>query len=156
MKLHILAVGRARGGPEAQLVSDYLSRAGKTGRAHGLTEARLTEVEDKRGAGMLGEGDALRRACPAGAARVCLDERGKLLSSPQLAEQITKWRDRGVRDAAFLIGGADGLDPALRQEADLVLSFGPMVWPHMLARAMLAEQLYRAISIIAGTPYHRV
>ena len=77
------------------------------------------------------------------------------MSSPAFAEQIAKWRDIGRQDVAFMIGGADGIDPALRAEADFALSFGEMVWPHMLARVMLAEQLYRATAILAGTPYHR-
>lgn len=155
MRLHILAVGRARGWPEAVMVADYLDRATKTGRAVGVPEARLTEIEQKRGLGMSGEADRLRRAIPDGARIVALDERGTLLSSPDFTAKLADWRDAGIRNAAFLIGGADGLDPALRKEADLVLSFGPMVWPHMLARVMLAEQLYRATSILARTPYHR-
>lgn len=155
MRLHILAVGRARGGPEAALTADYLDRAAKTGRALGIGEAHLVEVEARKATGMAAEADALRRALPQGARTICLDERGKLLSSPDLATRLADWRDSGTRDAAFLIGGADGLDPALRAAADLTLSFGPMVWPHMLVRVMLAEQLYRATSILAGTPYHR-
>ncbi|MGR3540647.1 MAG: 23S rRNA (pseudouridine(1915)-N(3))-methyltransferase RlmH, partial [Hasllibacter sp.] len=94
-------------------------------------------------------------AVPGGAAIVALDERGRAMTSPDFAGWLARARDDGARDCAFLIGGADGLDPPLRDRADLVLSFGPMVWPHMLARAMLAEQLYRATQILAGTPYHR-
>ena len=77
------------------------------------------------------------------------------MSSPDFADLLARWRDDGTRDAAFVIGGADGLDPTLRAEADIALSFGRMVWPHMLARVMLCEQLYRAASILAGAPYHR-
>ncbi|MEO0665912.1 MAG: 23S rRNA (pseudouridine(1915)-N(3))-methyltransferase RlmH, partial [Pseudomonadota bacterium] len=90
------------------------------------------------------------------AALLGLDERGKLMTSPDFAHHIAAWRDDGVGEAAFIIGGADGIAPALRSRADLSLSFGKMVWPHMLARAMLCEQLYRAASILAGSPYHRV
>ena len=155
MRLLIAAVGRLRTGPEAGLVADYLDRAGKTGRPIGLGPATLAEIDDRRGGGAAAEGEALRRAVPDGAVTVILDERGRTLSSPDLAGRIADWRDAGRRDAAFLIGGADGHDPALRDAADLVLSFGPMVWPHRLARVMLAEQLYRATAILAGTPYHR-
>jgi 23S rRNA (pseudouridine1915-N3)-methyltransferase len=105
---------------------------------------------------MAAEAALLRRAVPPGAALVALDERGQMLSSPDLAALIAGWRDAGRGDAAFVIGGADGLDPGLRTAADRVLSLGPMVWPHALARAMLAEQIYRATTILAGTPYHRV
>jgi len=154
VRLTLAAVGRARAGPEREMVDDYLARAARTGRGVGLTEARLVEVEAKGGT-PAGEADALRRAIPAGALLVCLDERGRTLSSPDLARRVAAWRDAGQRDAAFVIGGADGLDPSLLAEADLALSLGPMVWPHMLARVMVAEQLYRAASILAGTPYHR-
>ena len=97
----------------------------------------------------------LSRQIAGGPAVVALDERGRLLSSPDLAAQLGRWRDDARGEAVFLIGGADGLDPSLRDRADLVLSFGKMVWPHMLARVMLAEQLYRAATILAGSPYHR-
>ena len=104
---------------------------------------------------MPAEGDLLARAVPEGAVLVVLDERGKLLSSPELAATLAGWRDGGRQDVAFVIGGADGIDPALRAKADLSISFGRMVWPHMLVRVMLAEQLYRATTILAGAPYHR-
>lgn len=88
---------------------------------------------------------------------VCiLDERGKVMTSPDFADLLASWRDQGRAEVAFVIGGADGIDPALRARADTALSFGKMVWPHMLVRVMLAEQLYRAASILAGSPYHRV
>ncbi|RME16466.1 MAG: 23S rRNA (pseudouridine(1915)-N(3))-methyltransferase RlmH [Alphaproteobacteria bacterium] len=155
MKLHIVAVGRLRGGPERELVDDYLSRLGKVGRGQAIGPARVHEVEDRKGGGMAAEAALLQRALPAGAAVCVLDERGREMTSPAFAEQLARWRDAGRGDAAFVIGGADGLDPALRAQADMALSFGPMVWPHMLVRVMLAEQLYRAASILAGTPYHR-
>jgi 23S rRNA (pseudouridine1915-N3)-methyltransferase len=155
VRLTVVAVGRARSGPEQALVADYLGRAEKTGRAVGLTAARLAEVEARGRPGPEAEAGALRRALPRGAATVCLDERGTALSSPAFAARLAGWRDAGRRDAAFVIGGADGLDRGLVAEADLVLSLGPMVWPHLLVRVMLAEQLYRAAAILAGTPYHR-
>ncbi|MGI3163795.1 23S rRNA (pseudouridine(1915)-N(3))-methyltransferase RlmH [Pseudooceanicola sp. 200-1SW] len=156
MKLHLCAIGRLRKGPEKALIDDYLDRAGKTGRALGLGPCTVSEAEAKRGGGMGEEAELLGRMIPEGAKLVCLDERGKLLTSPELADQLGAWRDEGIRDAAFVIGGADGIDPALRARADLSISFGKMVWPHMLARVMLSEQLYRATTILAGSPYHRV
>jgi len=97
----------------------------------------------------------LQRAAPDGAVICALDERGKTYSSPQFAEFLARLRDQGRQDISFVIGGADGIDPDLRARADARLSFGPMVWPHMLVRVMLAEQLYRTASILAGAPYHR-
>lgn len=156
MRLHLCAVGRLRVGPERSLVDDYLQRLDRTGRPLGLGPATEHEVEDKRGGGMAAEAVLLAKSVPDGAALCVLDERGKTLTSPEFAQAIAAWRDGGRQDAAFVIGGADGVDPALRGRADLVLSFGRMVWPHMLVRVMLAEQLYRAATILAGSPYHRV
>ncbi|WP_158964849.1 23S rRNA (pseudouridine(1915)-N(3))-methyltransferase RlmH [Chachezhania sediminis] len=156
MRLTICAVGRLRAGPEQALVDDYLTRFDRTGRALGLGPARVAEVEDKKNIGMSAEAELLRKARPDGAVTLILDERGKTLTSPAFADQLAGWRDQGRGDVAILIGGADGLDPSLRAEADMALSFGKMVWPHMLVRVMLAEQLYRAATILAGGPYHRV
>ena len=155
MHVHICAVGRLRAGPEKTLIDDYLTRFDRTGRALGLGPARLTEVEDRKGGGMTGEAALLRRALPRGALICTLDERGKRLDSPGFAGKLAYWRDGGRPDLALVIGGADGIDPGLRAQADFSLSFGAMVWPHMLARVMLAEQLYRAATILAGGPYHR-
>ena len=155
MKLKIAAVGRLRGGPELELISDYLDRIDKTGRGLGLGPVAVQEVEAKKG-GMAAEAELLEKAV-SGSNPVCvLDERGKTLSSPDFANLLAKWRDEGRAEAAFVIGGADGIDPALRAKANFSLGFGQMVWPHMLVRVMLAEQLYRAASILAGAPYHRV
>ena len=156
MRLHLVAVGRLRAGPERDLVDDYLQRFDRTGRPLGLGPVAEHEVEDKRGGGMAAEAALLAKAVPEGAALCALDERGKTLTSPEFARTLAGWRDAGRQDAALVIGGADGLDPGLRARADLVLSFGPMVWPHMLVRVMLAEQLYRATTILAGGPYHRL
>lgn len=150
----IAAVGRLRQGPEASLIADYLDRHAKAGRALGLPPVNLVEVEDKRGGGMAAEAPLLARAIPDGAALVVLDERGQMLSSPEFAARIAGFRD-AARDLAFVIGGTDGIDPGLRSRADLAVSFGRMVWPHMLVRVMLAEQIYRATTILAGSPYHR-
>ncbi|WP_420818565.1 23S rRNA (pseudouridine(1915)-N(3))-methyltransferase RlmH [Paracoccus endophyticus] len=156
LRVRIAAVGRlAARAPERALIDDYLARFAQTGRALGLGPAEVVEVEDRRGGGRLAEAALLGRAVPEGAAVIALDERGRLLSSPDFAAALGRWRDDGRSDAVALIGGADGLDPALRDRADLVVSFGAMVWPHMLARVMLAEQLYRAATILAGSPYHR-
>ncbi|WP_127901190.1 23S rRNA (pseudouridine(1915)-N(3))-methyltransferase RlmH [Solirhodobacter olei] len=155
MRVHICAVGRLRAGPERELVQDYLTRFDRTGRPLGLGPAILAEVEDKKGGGMEAEAALLARAVPSGALTCLLDERGKSLKSPDFADQLGRWRDAGRQDVAFLIGGADGLAPELRQGADFAISFGRMVWPHLLARVMLTEQLYRAATILAGSPYHR-
>lgn len=101
------------------------------------------------------EGEALLAALPDGGRVVALDERGRSEASEAFATRLGRWRDDGVRTVGFIIGGADGLDDAVRKKADLVLSFGAFTWPHMLVRAMLAEQIYRAQSILAGHPYHR-
>ena len=156
MRVHVLAVGRLRAGPEKDLVDDYLKRFDRTGRQLGLGPCRLLEIDERKGGGMAGEAELLRRALPEGAVTIALDERGQLETSTDFAARLAGWRDAGRSDLALIIGGADGLAPDLRAEADFVLSFGKMVWPHMLVRVMLAEQLYRAASILAGSPYHRV
>ncbi len=156
MRVHLVVVGRLRAGPELDLIKDYLTRFDRTGRALGLGPAQVIEVEDKKGGGMAAEAALLEKAIPSGALVCCLDERGKVMSSPDFADQLGQWRDNGRQDVAFVIGGADGIDPAVRERADALLSFGKMVWPHMLVRVMLSEQLYRAASILAGAPYHRV
>ena len=155
MRVHVCAVGRLRSGPERVLTDDYLDRFGKTGRVLGLGPAQVVEVEDRKGGGMEAEAQLLARAIPAGALVCCLDERGQVMSSPEFAAQLARWRDGGRQDAAFIIGGADGIAPGLRDRAEAALSFGRMVWPHMLVRVMLAEQLYRAATILSGGPYHR-
>ena len=155
MRVHVCAVGRARPGPERALTDDYVARFDRTGRALGLGPLRIHEVEDRKGGGAAAEAALLERAIPKGAGLVALDERGAVIGSPAFADRLAGWRDDGCSDLAFVIGGADGLARELRARADLTLSFGPMVWPHMLARVMLVEQLYRAASILAGSPYHR-
>lgn len=156
MRVQICAVGRLRAGPELALIDDYLARFDRTGRALSLGPAEMREVEDRKGGGMAAEAALLSRAIPDRAVVLALDERGRTMTSPDFADTLARHRDDGAQDLALLIGGADGLDPALRDRADLTLSFGRMVWPHMLARVMLSEQLYRAATILAGSPYHRV
>ncbi|MFQ8430094.1 23S rRNA (pseudouridine(1915)-N(3))-methyltransferase RlmH [Amaricoccus sp. W119] len=155
MRVHVLAIGRLRGGPESALIDDYLTRFDRTGRALGLGPARVVELEDRKGGGPEAEGALIAGARPKGALLVALDERGQTMSSPEFAASLSRWAEMGTRDLAFAIGGADGLSPTLRGEADYLLSFGHMVWPHMLARVMLCEQLYRAASILSNGPYHR-
>ena len=138
MLLHIIARGKIGRSPEGELVDRYLKR---------LTwPSRLTELPDR--------GGAIPPAV-APSVTVLLDERGKALASSDLAARLDKWRDLGMRECRFLIGAADGHEEAERAGADLLLSFGAATWPHLLARAMLAEQLYRATSWLAGHPYHR-
>lgn len=156
MRLHLCAIGKLRAGPERELIDDYLTRADRTGRALGLGPVTVHELDDRKGGGKEAEAALLRRAIPEGAVVVALDERGKTLDSVAFSKRLADWRDAGRGDLAFLIGGADGLDTSLVAESDMSLSFGKMVWPHMLARVMLSEQIYRATSILAGSPYHRV
>lgn len=155
MRVSLCVVGRLRAGSERDLIDDYLTRFDRTGRALGLGPASVIEVEDKKGGGWSAEAVLLRKAIPDGAFLVTLDERGKVMTSPEFASKLAEWRDNSQRDVAFVIGGADGISPDLRAEADFSLSFGKMVWPHLLARVMLTEQLYRAANILSGGPYHR-
>lgn len=155
MRVHLCAVGRLRAGSEQALIDDYLTRFDRTGRMLGLTSGGVTEVEDRKGGGMQAEADLLRRAIPRNATLWVMDERGAQMTSPQFADHLGTLRDAGQGDLAICIGGADGLAPDFRTEAAMAISFGAMVWPHMLVRVMLAEQLYRAASILSGGPYHR-
>jgi len=147
----LVAVGRAKAGPERALYENYLARL--------PWKLDLKEIELKKemapGVRKAKEAEALLAAVPDGARIIALDERGKTEGSEAFAARLGRWRDDGARTVAFLIGGADGLDDRVRKRADFVLSFGALTWPHMLVRAMLAEQLYRAQSILAGHPYHR-
>lgn len=140
MKLHIIARGRIGQSPEADLVQRYAVRL--KGRL------AITEISDSGAWPVSGLPVAASRS-------VVLDERGQDLGSAQLAAQLARWRDDGAREVRFLIGAADGHDDATRHSADLLMGFGRATWPHMLVRAMLAEQLYRALSILDGHPYHR-
>ena len=156
MRVHVCAIGRIRADqPERAIFEDYHMRFNRTGKPLALGPMYETEIEDKKGGGMEAEADLLLRAVPSGALLVTMDERGKVMSSPEFAAQLARWRDAGRQDVAFVIGGADGIAPGLRDRADFSISFGRMVWPHMLVRVMLAEQLYRAATILAGGPYHR-
>ena len=138
MLLHIIARGKIGRSSEAEMVERYLKRIG--------WPTKVTELPDR--------GGTIPIAPPA-SVTIALDERGEAVSSMAFAKKLEAWRDGGKREARFLIGAADGHDEAQRAEADWLLSFGPATWPHMLARAMLAEQLFRATSILANHPYHR-
>ena len=138
MLLHIIARGKIGRSPEAELVERYLKRIS--------WPVRVSELPDR--------GGTMPEAA-SNAVTVVLDEKGQALSSSALAKKLEGWRDTGRREARFVIGAADGHDEAVRDGADLLLSFGPATWPHLLARAMLAEQLFRATSILANHPYHR-
>lgn len=155
MRVHICAVGRLRKGPEKDLLDDYLARFDRTGRGLSLGPVQVIEVDDRKGGGMSAEAALLEKTLPKGALVCVLDERGTVETSPKFAGRLADWRDGGVSDLAFVIGGADGIAPGFRAKAQHGLSFGNMVWPHMLVRVMLSEQLYRAASILSGGPYHR-
>ena len=158
MRIVIAAVGRMKAGPERELVARYLDRATGGGKPLALTGFDVTELSESRASSPASrkadEAKALRSTLPEGIV-VALDERGKSIGSESFASQLARWRDDGRPAVSFIIGGADGIDPDFVKTADLVLSFSPMVWPHQLVRIMLAEQLYRATTILSGHPYHR-
>lgn len=153
MKISIVAVGRLARSPEADLVKLYADRASAAGRALGLGPVEVVEVEARK-PGKAAEAEALAPHLE-GAHVIACDEHGTARASRAFAAEIGRLRDDGVRRLAFVIGGADGLDPGLLAAARGKLAFGPQTWPHALARAMLAEQVYRAVTILAGGPYHR-
>lgn len=160
MRVTVAAVGRMKAGPERELAQRYLDRLAKTGGAVGLDYAGLIEEAESR-AGTAperkrDEAARLTAALPEKTAIVLLDETGKTFSSPDFAARLGTLRDEGTRDLAVLIGGPDGLDPELKRQARLVVAFGAMTWPHQIVRILLAEQLYRAVTILSGHPYHRV
>jgi 23S rRNA (pseudouridine1915-N3)-methyltransferase len=154
LRIGILAVGRLGRAPEAELAADYVERATAAGRSLALGPVELIEIEARK-PGKAGEGEALAARLQAGDHLICCDEHGRARSSRAFAEHLGALRDRGVRRLVIMIGGADGLDPELLSRSNETLAFGPQTWPHALARAMLAEQVYRAIAILAGSPYHR-
>ncbi len=154
MKIAVIAVGRLGRAPEAALARDWCDRATVQGRALGLGPVEIVEVEPRK-PGKPAEGQALIEASGAGAFVVACDEHGETFPSRAFADRIAKLRDQGERRLVFLIGGADGLSEDVLSAAKIKLAFGPQTWPHALARAMLAEQVYRAVTILSGSPYHR-
>lgn len=161
MKLILCAVGKLGATTENAMARDYLSRATLTGRTLGLGPVDLIEVDAKKAKNLSSaqlkavEAEAIRAAISDGGILIACDERGEQLTSRAIAQRVEKYKDRGERRVTFLIGGADGLDPDLRKEAAFSLAFGAQTWPHALVRVMLAEQMYRAVTILAGLPYHR-
>ncbi|MET3599499.1 23S rRNA (pseudouridine(1915)-N(3))-methyltransferase RlmH [Martelella mangrovi] len=160
MQIGIFAVGRLKSGPEKELVARYLDRLKKTGKAQGIDFTRVNEINESRAGNAATrkreEAQALEATLSPETVLVLLDENGKSFDSPGFSEKIATFRDQGKRAMIFAIGGADGLDPALVERADLTINFGAMTWPHQIVRILLAEQLYRAVTLMAGHPYHRV
>ena len=153
MRLTLLTVGRLGRAPEAELARDYAARATASGRSLGLGPVEIVEVEARK-PGKAAEAEVLLPHLE-GAHVIACDEHGTVRPSRDFAQRIGRLRDDGVRKVVCIIGGADGLDPAILSAANEKLAFGPQTWPHALARAMLAEQVYRAVTILAGSPYHR-
>jgi 23S rRNA (pseudouridine1915-N3)-methyltransferase len=158
MRIVVAAVGRMKRGPERELAERYLARAAKSGRGIGLRSVEIVEIAESRardvGRRTLEESIALATIIPKGAATVLLDPGGETVDSPSFAKRLRGWND-GDRDVAFVIGGPDGLADSLSESADLHLAFGALTWPHQLVRVMLLEQIYRAVTILSGHPYHR-
>jgi 23S rRNA (pseudouridine1915-N3)-methyltransferase len=159
MKITVHAVGRMKTGPERELADRYFERFAKSGPAVGLEFSGIVETPESRGQSAderrREEAQRLQAQLQSGAVLILLDERGKALSSQDLADRVGRLRDGGRKALIIAIGGADGHDKALREQADLVLSFGALTWPHQLVRVMLGEQLYRIATILSGHPYHR-
>jgi 23S rRNA (pseudouridine1915-N3)-methyltransferase len=159
VRLLLISVGRAKPGPERDLVTRYLSRATAGGRGIGLHPIELREIEESRARRApdrkLEEAKAIRAALGGAAAVIACDETGRAISSADFAAHLGRTRDMGAAVLGLVIGGPDGLDPVFRAEAQLVLAFGAMTWPHQLARLLAAEQIYRATTILSGHPYHR-
>ena len=153
MKIDLIVANALGRTPENLLAKDYAKRAGATGVRLALGPVDLIEIESRK-SGREAEGEALLAAA-AGARLILCDERGKTYGSRAFSERLCQWRDQGERRIAFLVGGADGHSETVRRAAHDSLAFGPQTWPHALVRVMLAEQVYRAIAIAAGTPYHR-
>jgi 23S rRNA (pseudouridine1915-N3)-methyltransferase len=159
MRIVVAAVGRLKQGPERDLAERYRKRAADAGRGIGLRGVEIIEIKDSRAREVdkrvLEESIALANVIPEGATTIVLDERGDSLDSVAFSGHVKRWRDTGRPAAAFLIGGADGITAGLRNQAQMRLSFGSATWPHQLVRIMLLEQIYRAVTLLAGHPYHR-
>ncbi|HEX4157294.1 MAG TPA: 23S rRNA (pseudouridine(1915)-N(3))-methyltransferase RlmH [Rhizomicrobium sp.] len=159
MRIAILAAGLARGTPQNALADEYLARIRAIGRQQGITSVMVEEVAVSKlreaRARMAEEGEKLAGRIPQGAHVIALDSGGKGMTSEAFAEMLAAMRDAGARDLVFLIGGPDGLDIGPNVKPGRSLAFGPQTWPHLLVRAMLAEQIYRALTILGNHPYHR-
>jgi 23S rRNA (pseudouridine1915-N3)-methyltransferase len=159
MRIVIAAVGRLKQGPERELAERYRKRAADAGRKAGLDGFDIVEIRESRAGDaarrMLEESIAVANLIPERAVTVILDQRGESMSSGSFAGRLQGWRTENKAAVVFVVGGADGLAPNLRDNASLAIAFGAATWPHQLVRVMLLEQLYRAITILAGHPYHR-
>jgi 23S rRNA (pseudouridine1915-N3)-methyltransferase len=159
MRLAVLAVGHARGSHEGDLIEDYLQRARQMGRNLGFPAVEMVEIGVSKARDaqtrMSEEAEKLAARVPPGAHIVMLDARGKGMTSEEFSDMLGALRDGGAKDMCFVIGGPDGLSPLPGKHAGRSLAFGPQTWPHLLVRAMLSEQIYRAMTILAGHPYHR-
>jgi 23S rRNA (pseudouridine1915-N3)-methyltransferase len=155
VRLALISVGRLRAAPEQALAADYIARAHAAGRALGLSPIELIEVEARPPADPRLEAAALYKASPDHGKKILLDERGEDMGSRRFAEKIAAWRDEGQPAVCFWIGGADGVAQSVRDQADHKIAFGRWTWPHRLARVMAAEQIYRAVTILSHSPYHR-
>jgi 23S rRNA (pseudouridine1915-N3)-methyltransferase len=159
MRLVVAAIGRLKDGPERELAERYRKRAEQIGRRIGFRDAEVVEIRESRaqdvGKRLVEEAIALANLIPDRAVTVVLDERGESLDSTMLAQRLARWRDDGRPAAVFVIGGDDGLAPMVRDKATVRVAFGNATWPHQLVRIMLLEQIYRAMSILSGHPYHR-
>jgi len=158
MRIIVSAIGRLKG-PESELCERYRKRAAQSGRQLGWRDVEIVEIRESRADDphkrMLEESIALANVIPQGAAVVLLDSRGDNLDSAAFSNQLAQWRSNDRPAAVFIIGGADGLAPSLKDKATMRIAFGTATWPHQLVRAMLLEQLYRAATILTGHPYHR-
>ena len=160
MKLSLHAVGRMKNGPERELFARYFDRASASGKQQGIhpiivkeySESKVQRGPDRKRQ----EGDEILGNIDASSFVIALDERGKTLSSPDFANLIGRARDDGAKEVVFVIGGADGLDDAVRKRAQRTIAFGAMTWPHQIVRVLAAEQVYRAISIMGNHPYHKI
>jgi 23S rRNA (pseudouridine1915-N3)-methyltransferase len=159
MRIVVAAVGRLKQGPERDLAERYRKRAADAGRSAGITALDIVEIRESRAGDAsrrrLEESIAVANIVPDNAVLVILDERGESMSSPVFAGRLQAWRSENKPTVAFAIGGHDGLAPSLREKAGLAIAFGQATWPHQLLRIMLLEQLYRAVTILMGHPYHR-
>ena len=160
MRVVVAAVGRLKQGPERELAERYRKRAAEAGRSAGLSAVDVIEIKESRAADaarrMVEESIAIANVIPERAATVILDARGETISSAAFAGRLQEWRQQNKPAVVFIIGAADGLAPSLREKASLAIAFGTATWPHQLVRVMLLEQLYRAVTILSGHPYHRV
>ena len=159
MRLHIIAVGFGRGTQETALAEDFIGRAAQIGKRLGVSAVLCEEIAVSKDRDVkkrkADEAERPARRVPEGAHIILLDAKGKGMTSEDFAEMLGALRDAGTKDLAFVIGGPDGLAPLPGKRAGRSLAFGPQTWPHMLVRAMLSEQIYRALTILAGHPYHR-